>query len=46
MKGPTRDSQDRKGMFEIDPEAKGFIREHANGAVTIVLDFQPMMGGG
>jgi hypothetical protein len=41
-----RGSEDRIGMFEIDPEAKGFIRERCGGAVTIVLDFQPMMGGG
>jgi len=46
MKGPMRDSENRKGMFEIDPEAKGFIRKRCGGAVTIVLDFQPMMGGG
>jgi hypothetical protein len=46
MKGPTRDSEDRNGMFEINPEARGFIRKRCGGAVTIVLDFQPMMGGG
>lgn len=33
-------------MFEIDPVAKGFILERCGGAVTIILDFQPMMGGG
>lgn len=44
--GPMRDSEDSSGMFEIDPEAQRFIRERCNGAVTIVLDFQPMMGGG
>ena len=41
-----RDRENRNGMFQIDLEAKGFIRERCNGAVTIVLDFQPMMGGG
>lgn len=46
MMGPMRDSEDSSGMFEIDTEAKGFIRERCNGAVTVVLDFQPMMGGG
>jgi hypothetical protein len=46
MKSPKRDSEDRSGMFKIDPEAKGFIRERCGGAVTIVLDFQPMLGGG
>lgn len=33
-------------MFEIDSEAAAFIRDRCQGAVTIVLDFQPMMGGG
>jgi hypothetical protein len=33
-------------MFEIDPAATEFIRERCNGAVTIDLDFQPMLGGG
>jgi hypothetical protein len=49
LAGPPREAdQGGKGgfMFEIDPEAKGFIRERCNGAVTVVLDFQPMMGGG
>jgi hypothetical protein len=46
MKSPMRDSEVRRAMFEIDPEAKGFIRERCNGAVTIDLDFQPMLGGG
>jgi hypothetical protein len=46
MKGPMRGRENRNGMFDIDLEANGFIRERCNGAVTIVLDFQPMMGGG
>jgi hypothetical protein len=46
MKDPMRDRENRNGMFQIDLEAKGFIRERCNGAVTVVLDFQPMMGGG
>jgi hypothetical protein len=46
MKGPARDSEDRNRMFEIDAEARGFIRERCSGAVTIELEFQPMMGGG
>jgi hypothetical protein len=33
-------------MFEIDSEATVYIRDRCQGAVTIVLDFQPMMGGG
>jgi hypothetical protein len=34
------------GMFEIDAEARQYIAERCGGAATIVLDFQPMMGGG
>ena len=41
-----RDRENRNGIFEIDLEAEGFIRERCKGAVTVVLDFQPMMGGG
>jgi hypothetical protein len=33
-------------MFEIETDAARFIRDRCRGAVTIVLDFQPMMGGG
>jgi hypothetical protein len=33
-------------MFRIDSETAKYIQEHCRGAVTIVLDFQPMMGGG
>ena len=33
-------------MFEIDADAAAYIRERCNGAVTIELEFQPMMGGG
>jgi hypothetical protein len=33
-------------IFEIDPEATKYIKNRCRGAVTIVLDFQPMMGGG
>jgi hypothetical protein len=33
-------------MFEIDSAATAYIRKRCQGAVTIVLDFQPMMGGG
>ena len=36
----------RKAMFEIDSAATAYIRKRCQGAVTIVLDFQPMMGGG
>ncbi len=34
------------GLFAVDPDAQQYIIEHCRGAVTIVLDFQPMMGGG
>lgn len=33
-------------MFEISKEAAKYILMQCHGAVTIVLDFQPMMGGG
>jgi hypothetical protein len=33
-------------MFRIDDKAKDYIVKNCRGAVTIVLDFQPMMGGG
>jgi len=33
-------------MFDLEPRAAAHIRKRCNGAVTIVLDFQPMMGGG
>ena len=46
MKGPMQTGEDRDKMFEIDPEARGFIRKRCGGAVTIELEFQPMMGGG
>ncbi len=33
-------------MFEIDSAAAEYIRKRCQGAVTIELEFQPMMGGG
>ncbi len=33
-------------MFLIEDSAKEYIAGKCRGAVTIVLDFQPMMGGG
>jgi hypothetical protein len=33
-------------MFEIDSAATEYIRKQCKGAVTIVLDYQPMTGGG
>lgn len=33
-------------MFDLEPRAAAYIRERCNGAVTIELEFQPMMGGG
>jgi hypothetical protein len=33
-------------MFEIDSAAAEYISKRCQGAVTIVLDFQPMTGGG
>lgn len=34
------------GMFSVDREAQQYIIKNCLGAVTIVLDFHPMMGGG
>lgn len=33
-------------LFRIDSDAAKYIQKRCGGAVTIVLDFQPMMGGG
>jgi hypothetical protein len=33
-------------MFEIESAAAEYIRKRCQGAVTIVLDYQPMTGGG
>jgi hypothetical protein len=33
-------------MFQIDQKARDYILRHCSGAVTIVFDFHPMMGGG
>ena len=43
---PLREKENRDIMFEIDSAATEYIRKRCQGAVTIVLDYQPMMGGG
>jgi guanylate kinase len=45
-KNPIKRKADRHVMFEIDTAAAEYIRKRCGGAVTIVLDYQPMMGGG
>ncbi len=43
-----KDGNDRMPaeMFTVDSEARQYICQNCRGAVTIVLDFHPMMGGG
>ena len=37
---------DERGIYVRNRPQARIIRERCNGAVTVVLDFQPMMGGG